>query len=331
MRLILHIGMGKTGTSSIQRTLNENQELLANQKAAYLGMWFNSIDPSFRGYEGQARFFRSEDATKRDYARQFVRILEHKRTLEGTELFILSNEALFGQVLALRPFVEELSGQIDLGIIAYVRDPHLWLPSAFTQWGLRHKEQAGPLQPFSQRARVLIGQYEGLRYWLQDFRDIMDVRKHDTSINVVEDFAAACGIELAAGEKRYLERSEPAETMLRAAFNARFDAPILPDRFNHVVLNTNREIPAIDSLLELCFKHDGIDEIVEEKRDLFEFIRDTLGEEFDFLAGSGSAKDMPDVEMLRQRLLDYLLETVLSQSLRLRHLERLMSEMQKDQ
>ena len=52
MRLILHVGMGKTGTSSIQKVLEANQAGLKAQKAHYLGMWFDFVDPRYHGIQG---------------------------------------------------------------------------------------------------------------------------------------------------------------------------------------------------------------------------------------------------------------------------------------
>lgn len=51
MKIVFHIGMGKTGTSSIQAALSQNAGELRKQGALYLGMWFDRLDPSYKGLQ----------------------------------------------------------------------------------------------------------------------------------------------------------------------------------------------------------------------------------------------------------------------------------------
>ncbi|MEQ8797085.1 MAG: hypothetical protein RLT87_10280 [Gammaproteobacteria bacterium] len=327
MKLILHIGMGKTGTSSIQKTLNHRKEDLASQNTQYLGMWFDILNPEYQGYLGMRQFMQSDETNMKAAGQRFVELLKVRADTQGIDTFILSNEALFANVQNITPFLRVVQQNVDLKIIAYIRDPHEWLPSAFTQWGLFHKQQKGPLKRFSELAPTLIGQYEGIRYWISDFRDVLTVRKHDTSINVVEDFAKVCGIKMERSDKRHLERSEPAETLLRAAFNAHFDNEVMPERFDKILLDRKTGVPHLDDLISLSFEYDGIEGIVKERQDLFEFIRDNCGEEFDFLVGNPNVKTMPDASELRQRLFDFMMEITISQSIRIKRLEKLVYEL----
>lgn len=44
-KLIVHIGAGKTGSTSIQSTLRENQKVLAENGCKYLGMMLEKAQP----------------------------------------------------------------------------------------------------------------------------------------------------------------------------------------------------------------------------------------------------------------------------------------------
>ena len=325
MKLVMHIGMGKTGTSSIQRALATNQRRLAAQRAAYLGMWFDAIDPSFEGLMGQRHFAAGDAEQMHDRALTLRSILERRAASEGIETFVFSNEAIFPSVTTMTPFLAALEERLDLRLVTYLRDPRSWLPSASTQWGIKHKVEGGPIRPFPERARTLIESYEAIRVWVERFPDILTVRRFEKGADVVADFAAVAGVALEAPDRRYLERDEPVETMLRAEFNSRYPGEVLPERFDRVVINTgSRPVPTVGEIADLCLRYDGIDEIVREKQDLFEFIRDTLG--LDFLRDDvpEEGPEAPDPVALQGRLVDYLLQITLDQARRIQRLERLV-------
>jgi hypothetical protein len=320
MRLILHIGMGKTGTSSIQSTLQNQGQALAQQKASYLGMWFSALDEKYHGYQGQIAFFQTPPEEQAELAHRFCEILHQKAANDGIETFIFSNEEMFSSVELVKVFLDTLRESLDLSLLAYIRDPHDWLPSAYNQWSLLHKNYTGPMRSFSEFAPEVIGQYHAFRIWKENFGDNLTVRLHEKSTDVVQDFATTCGLQLQSPAVRRLERAEPAEMFLRAAFNARFDDNVLPERFNQSVQNKHRRaVPTFTEMANLCFRYDGIDAIVDDHKDLFHFIRDQFG--FDFSGTQSAAQEMPDDQELQRRLIDYLIEITLDQSVRIRHLE----------
>ena len=198
MKLVMHIGMGKTGTSSIQRALATNQQRLAAQRAAYLGMWFDAIDPSFEGLMGQRHFAAGDAEQMHDRALALRSILERRAASEGIETFVFSNEAIFPSVATMTPFLAALGERLDLRLVTYLRDPRSWLPSADAQWGIRHKVEGGPIRPFPERARTLIENYEAIRAWVERFPDILVVRRFEKGADVVADFAAVAGVALEA-------------------------------------------------------------------------------------------------------------------------------------
>ena len=112
---------------------------------------------------------------------------------------------------------------------------------------------------------------------------------------------------------------------MRAMFNNRIPTPVLPDLFDRLVVNTTKApVPSLREMAETCFPRGGTDEIIAEKRELFEYIRDRLG--FDFLDGEARESDAPDEAELQRRVIDYLVEMTLDQARRLKRLERMMNE-----
>ncbi|MEE4348508.1 MAG: sulfotransferase, partial [Paracoccaceae bacterium] len=178
MKLILHIGMGKTGTSSIQNALRTSSVELAEQNVQYLGMWFDAIDPRFNGSLGTREFFALDEEAMQSAATLFLENLNRINAERGIETFVLSNEAIFGAVHRIKPFILALCEQIDVKIVIYIRDPHSWLPSAYTQWSLYHKSVKGPLRSFSEHAPELLSMYQNIEHWLNDFSDHIIARPH---------------------------------------------------------------------------------------------------------------------------------------------------------
>jgi hypothetical protein len=328
MRIIFHIGMGKTGTTSIQHALRNGADALANQRAAYLSMWFEEVDPAFKGIGGFSRFIAGNEQEKVAGADHFHAYLVDRAAKEGIETFIFSNEGVFEAGPQLDPFFRRLKAKgLSMSFVAYLRDPRDWLPSAYTQWAIRHKTNQGPVQDFPTAARRLIGQYEGVRFWHENHGADLTVRQFESGLDVVADFSQTVGLELPKSDIRSLERAEPADTLLRAMFNTRFPAQMLPNRFDRCVTNSSRApVPPLHEMAERCFRHEGADEILAEKRSLFEYIRDRIG--FNFLDGNPKPSKMPDEGDLQRRVIDYLVEVAFDQAQRLERLERLVSELQ---
>ena len=326
MRVIFHIGMGKTGTTSIQSALRNNAEELLSQNVAYLSMWFEEIDPAFKGIGGFNLFNSGSEQEKAARADRFHAYLIDRSAREGIETFIFSNEGLFQAGPQLESFFRTLKAlSLPMSFVVYMRDPTGWLPSAYTQWAIRHKTNDGSIQDFPTAARRLISQYEGIRFWYQNFGDVLTVRRFETGFDVVQDFAATLGLMLPASETRKLERAEPADTLLRAMFNTRFSTQVLPDRFDRFVTNSSQApVPSLREMAERCFNHVGAGDIIAEKRELFEYIRDRIG--FDFLDDAPKQSEMPDECDLQRRVVDYLVEVTFDQAQQIKRLEQQVEE-----
>lgn len=319
MKIVFHIGMGKTGTSSIQKALEDSFDILAKQKVAYLGMWFDVIDPSFgQHYDGIQRFFNSTADEMKQYAENFYNSLSAKAQKDDIDTFIFSNEEIYAQVFQIIPFIQSLIELMDVSIIVYVRSPQSWLPSAHTQWGIKHKVMPGNIQPITVWARNYIGVYGGLMTWSEHFEEQLSVRLFSKQIDCVKDFAQTLNITLIAETQRILERGDDIDILMRGLYNDRFDEPVLPDEFNKAILQ-RPNFSTIDDMKNKCFNYDGIDEILLENSELFDFIKDRFG--LDFIGANVERPKPIDDSSMHIKLLDYLMEISLNQARRLIELE----------
>ncbi|WP_139784836.1 polysaccharide biosynthesis protein [Roseovarius sp. A-2] len=290
-------------------------------------MWFDLIDPALRSDDKQRNFFASSAERLDAVADQFLNALRQKQADSGVSRFLLSNESLLQQHEALGPFIARLKQQVTVRLIAYARDPRDWLPSAYNQWFVYHKTPHGQIPPYAEGGRRLLRMYTDLNTWLRKCNDIMTVRPFSKSLNVVEDFAAMLGVEMAAPVARSFERVETSESLLRAIYNARFPTGVLPDRFDRAFRRLDfAQSPSIAALVRDSFTYDQTDEIVAEQAALFAEIKDKLG--LDLLSGPAPAQKTVDPEEMRHRALEHVLHIVMQQADRITHLEQIVRRLE---
>lgn len=327
MEVILHIGMGKTGTSSIQAALTQSAPALREQGVEYLGMWFDMIDPAFRGLAGQPNFFRSGPEEMQAHARRFAAFLAERRRTGGCTRFILSNEGIYGQVRTVLPFLEELRRHVPLRLVAYVRDPRDWLPSAYSQWSIFHKNYEGPVRPFAEMARQQVKVYSGFQLWGEAARDILTVRPFLKQKNVVEDFAEVLGISLTPPANRRQARVEADQAALRIFYNTRLPGNTLPWVFDGAFKGLDLSAtPVLEDVVDRMLDYRETDRIVSEARPLFDYLRTRFG--IDFPPSEAEIEPPPDAEALRRRLTEHLLQIVMNQADRIRALEEAVAALQ---
>ena len=320
MKIVLHIGMGKTGTSAIQRALADNAAALRAQGVAYIGMWFDMLDPRFKGLRHQQEFFALPAAAMRDGADQLYRILAERAAAEGLTTFLWSNEAFSGKARQMGPLVARLTALgAEVQLIAWVRNPQAWLPSAYVQWGLRHKVEPGPVQPFGVKARKLVRWYGGLVDWHKAAGAALKIRSYDRAPEIVADLAQALGLDLPNPGQRVLERGEPAEVVLRALFNDRIEGSALPGLFDEALRPGLGEIPQIEDVAAQCFDYSETAQIIAEQAALFDRLTEICG--FDPRLEPSRPATALDAQALRARMLDVLVAIVIDQAARIQRLE----------
>lgn len=327
MKLILHIGMGKTGSSAIQHALDASGIQLKKQNAQYLGMWFDIIDPKYRHLQDQNLLFDLTVEEMLNAADRLIFALRERAEAYRLETFVFSNEALSGRAYSLSPLILRLQDSgIDVQVIGYARDPSAWLASAYLQWGIRDKTYPGPVQPFAVLARQLVGWYDGLLDWHRLMGEILTVRYYDVATDIVSDFADVAGLVLDIPKARIYERGEDAEIVLRAIFNSMFDERVAPDAFDELVFRDLSSIPKLEDILARSFDYAETGQIIFERAELFNDLSAAFG--FDLREAGKNPPTLPDVEFLRRRLLDAIIQISLQQARQISRLEYRLAQLE---
>jgi hypothetical protein len=320
LKVIFHVGMGKTGSTTIQRSLATSSALLAAAKTHYLGQWMEIVHPDFDKFKGFQAFLRqAPDQMIASAERLLARIAAlHQET--GAETFVISNEQYLENIPRLKEFFAVLAAKVQLQFIIFVRPPASWLPSAYIQWGVLHKTNRGPVQPFGIKARQLMRQYGFVAQWHAVPDTSLSVRPFDETLDVVQDFGQLIGIDLPATPTRQQVRSSASETLLRAACNTASPEPALPELYNAI----RPPQPAgamplrLSEKFSYLFDRQEIPKIIAENLEPLTYIEGNFG--IDMISPAGSAPERFDLPDLSDELIGTMLDMVFSQALQIQDL-----------
>lgn len=183
MQLILHIGMAKTGTSTLQHTLNEHRELLLEEGVLYPAPKYgkenhNLITTLVHPFEDMPREFTS--GGRHDFqaihtmGEQFLVDIEQQVRRAGPDVVILSGEYFVylsePKVMTLRSLLERTFD--DIHVVCYVRHPAAYYVSLMQQQVKASSTIRAPAN-FRMRAKVCISRF------VEAFEDNVSVRRSD--------------------------------------------------------------------------------------------------------------------------------------------------------
>lgn len=242
LRLIVHLGPGKTGTTSIQDALRAQRQPLLAQGVAYLGLMLEHAPmlryPWQRAGQPLALEGADRDTMQAQMAEVLAHTLDHARQ-QGWHTLVWSNEQFLRQPAAgvIMPLLTPLAAQddVELQLLAYLRRHDGWARSAYEQWSLKNKTYAGPLLTFDQWLRHKAPRFgPAVRLWHQAFRRALVLRNFDAVADVVADFLHVTNL---AGCMAHLpRRANPSlsteELYLRALDNATSHPASTASQFN---------------------------------------------------------------------------------------------------
>lgn len=236
-RLLVHVGMGKTGSSSIQETLRQGRQLLGQQAAAYLGLMLEySGTPRFpwQAANGSNLFFtrlQPEQCKEELYAV----LAEELRRLgaAGVRQAVWSNEWIFQRHERVLPALLRLQEEgFDLRMVCYARRMDGWLRSAYVQWGIKDKGYRGPVRPFRDWWRqAAFSVARNAEAWSQAFGDRFVLRNYDVLGDVVGAFLAEARLDVPRRAARDNEVPYPALLAAWLVHNTRHAEAVRPNRF----------------------------------------------------------------------------------------------------
>lgn len=239
--LIWHVGAGKTGTTSIQRTLAVNQPTLFNQGVKYLGYMLEGAQvrkfPWQHPAEIEAFHGLSEQETEEALDAIFQEEMRHACS-KGIQTLIWSNESFYGRSgKTLRALLKFDGNYFRLKIVGYVRSYEKWAKSAYIQWGIKHKTYNGRICSFEEwfRGRKYCF-YESFLPIIEQCPDKFTLRNMEQLDDVVVDFLKICSVESEGIHIfRVYESPKILEIYFRSIFNNQYEAIVRPEKFDFLV------------------------------------------------------------------------------------------------
>lgn len=228
LRLVVHVGAGKTGSSSIQATLRQKRRRLSAKGYAYWGMMLELAPCHLFPWQrtaGSHEFFRLNEKRRKEELQSVLLQASERAGKAGIHTAFWSNEWLFRRSNAIISALEELKKSgVQVDIVAYVRRPDAWLRSAYLQWGLKHKTYLGPLRTFKEWRKgdaTRATFYKNLQPWLDAFPDQVTVRNLDAVGDVVADFIKLYSLPIVSSDILKKNETPSAEELyLRALYNS---------------------------------------------------------------------------------------------------------------
>lgn len=330
LKIYIHIGQPKTGSSSIQRYLSTHStELLTNH-----GVWYPISD--------QGTF--SGPTSPEEVVGQLSQIID-SGPQDGTpfQSIVLSHEGLLAQAQwakALHGLVNSL--HLQPFILCYIRRQDIWLESAWKQWGAKHV--AFPtIQHYMRIALPNLNWMKQLLPWVESFgRECMVVRRferREIGDDVVRDFLQhidhldADSIQLTQHQSRFVNRGFIPEVieLLSLLKSERLHDNSLLDLFEQSLgVEYTKNDPFAPygllsfeerkTILQTCRRSN------EEIRDLF--FKEN-GELFEPISENSSGKRKQSVTPMNEEHIRILLEIIRHQDKRINALESQLSGLEK--
>ncbi len=238
--LVLHIGAGKTGSTSIQFTLRRIPEVLAAQGTAYVGLMLEKVPGATRHAwcaEGAPqKYFRAPDRVATNEEVYQTILVELKRQGElGARQVIWSNEAFLTRHDRILGVIRQLAADgVPIRLICYVRRHDKWARSAYVQFGIKFKTYSGPLRNFTQWAANQNIAYAGdLDVWRTAFPGQLELFNFDAIGDVATHFMELVGLRDITVVRA---NDSPSNALLAAwsVFNGRREEQTLPNAFTRL-------------------------------------------------------------------------------------------------
>jgi len=243
VRLLVHIGQGKTGSTSVQRTLEASRDALVAQGIHDFGRMLEHCDTSppksWQHADGAVELLhRMDDDRAADEIFDVLSAALDSLDGTGARLSIWSNEALFERrrgVLSALARLRAAGRHVDA--LVYLRRHDNWARSAYAQWGIRHKSYEGPVMPFRDWIAKRPVHYAGtLEDWNTALGDDLAVRNFETVEDVVGDVLERIGATGITPARLY-ETPRMDKLVAWAVNNSRSAGEVQPDRFARLLHN----------------------------------------------------------------------------------------------
>ncbi|WP_299323388.1 hypothetical protein [Parasphingopyxis sp.] len=241
--LLLHIGAGKTGSTSIQFTLRHNAKALIAQDCRYAGLMLEQLtqEGQFDWSVNRApqKYFRTKEPERvDDEVYTFMRDKLEQLGRKGYRQVIWSNEAFLTRHGRIIHIIKRLADDgVAVRPVCYVRRHDKWARSVYVQNAIKFKPYRGRIKSFDEWAPDSITGYsESLARWARLFPNI-ETYNFDAIDDVAAHFFELAGLEPVPTIRANVAPSN-AVLAAWAVFNNKFAGQVMPTEF----LDTGRRL-----------------------------------------------------------------------------------------
>jgi hypothetical protein len=272
--LVVCIGTGKTGTTSIQEYFLRHRSDLAGLGVEYWGVNFEYVHCLTR------RPWQKPDGTgilqgmpvEQAIAELSPVLRQAAEMMQPGQTAVWCNESIYEWPHVYIPLLLSCQGHdgLQIKIVAYARERKSYLVSAYKQWGIKHKTYPGPILSFSDWVRLnqdFLCYGDRLQVWDQAFAGDFFLVNYDSLPDVVADFLSRipgslpCLPACEGGSDN--ASPDAAQLGLYALYNNLQSGPTVPDVIASLLTHYGIEglkVPPL-SISKLCPCSQELDEV----------------------------------------------------------------------
>lgn len=331
-KLIIHVGMEKTGTSSIQLTSQQNIEQLKVNGISYLGLMLDKTPKKIFDWQNPRGWTQCITLDKKRFNRELVHLFNEidNSTDDKIHTFLWSNESLFNRLHFIDIAIDWLNKNFDLHVVGYVRKPDAWIQSAYLQWGIKHKTYKGSMKSFAEWTGDK--NFPALEFVTKWKMAVLNTSFYnfDSVRNITEHFFLEC-LNLKTDKidvMRLNDTPTAAQLALFTLFNSSFNEEVLPYRieklFNSNSICTDKE--TLEELSNLVPNQEELDRYCDSVSEETKALNSLLVYSDTKLSHSNEGYKLKKVEYNQSSINLELFKLCLSMSERIDKLEALLRQ-----
>lgn len=240
--LHIHIGQGKTGTSAIQKALQENFKFLKQNGIFYLGICFENSEKRlfpWNTMSGSDQLFNlpsvdAQSQLSKTLSNIFIEAQQH-----SFKQLIWSNEWLLTRPEYVLKALQNFTKEYQIHIIVYLRRQDRWIISAYKQWGVKNKTYPGPVISFPEWQDKYLDKrkldyFNVLSEWKNSLPEaLLSVRIYEQCQDICDDFFSLIGVQYSSLPNtvgRFYETPNDWILSYFALFNGLHEKPVSPEK-----------------------------------------------------------------------------------------------------
>lgn len=250
IKLFLHIGTGKTGSTSIQKYLRSARHNLEKNQYYYWGLNLEHAPTKARRTWQRPNGITiiQKMPTKQAIDEITQAVSEALSNTPRDSSIIWSNESICEMSTLFHPAISSIleREEVSLSIICYVREFVDYIVSAYKQWGIKHKTNKGRIMSFDDWVtsnQKFLSYPSHVELYDKAFPSCLNLFNYDNIDDVVSHFLKICHLPLdvMTTESRKQNTSPKDHSLLVYALcNDLFDEPMLPEMAARLLSSRNK-------------------------------------------------------------------------------------------